>query len=60
MIGHQAPCQYFCMGMNVFPDLFQEEQVIFPVKEYLLAVIALVVDVVYMSFFELHGYFGLG
>lgn len=46
MVGHQAPCQHIGVRQNMFLNFIKEEQVVLPVKEDSLAVIALVINVV--------------
>jgi hypothetical protein len=38
----------------VQPDLFQEKQIILPLEKHLAAVVALVENVIYATFFKKH------
>ncbi len=46
MIWHQTPSQHINMWQYMQIDFLQEEKIIHPVKENLLPVIALIVNVV--------------
>ena len=59
MIRHQAPRQHIGIGQNVPANFGEKIEIVVPVEEYLLAIIALVVDVVAVVGFEMHGVRGL-
>lgn len=46
MVGHKAPRHYIGIGSDMLRYLFEEVEIVFPRKEYPLAVVALVVDMV--------------
>jgi len=46
MVGHKAPRQHIGIGCNVLTYLFEEEKVVLSRKEYPLAIVALVIDMV--------------
>jgi hypothetical protein len=54
MIWHQTPSQNISIRQNVFSDLLQKVKVIFLPEKYLLTVVALIVYVINVSFFEKH------
>jgi hypothetical protein len=54
MIGHEAPGQYISKRQYMNPDLLQEKPVVFVIKKNRLPVIALVIDMIYATGFEVH------
>lgn len=54
MIWHQAICNDLRIRQNQLSCHFQEGDIIFIRKKYLLPVVALIIDMVYIAGYEIH------
>jgi hypothetical protein len=54
VVGHQAIAQYIAIREQVVTHLFQEKQVVLILEKYLLAIVALVINVKNSIFAEVH------
>ena len=54
MVGHQAPCKYISKWQYMCSYFTDKKQVIFPAVINTLSVIALIVNMIYPSCFEIH------
>jgi hypothetical protein len=52
MVGHQAPGQNINLRKNKHFNFRNEKQIILPIKKYFLFIVALIIDMINIPFFE--------
>ena len=54
MIGHEAISQHFASRQKVLPYFSQKKEIILALKKYRLEIVAAIINVKYVVFYELH------